>query len=49
MDERKKTPVEEVREIRHRIAEECGNDIRRIKEHAKATMQALGLHTVSVI
>ena len=44
--EKQMTPVEEVRAIRHSIAEECGNDIRRIMEHAAVAMRELGLHTV---
>jgi len=34
--------IREVREIRHRIAESCGNDIRRIIEHANAEAVRLG-------
>ena len=41
------TPVEEVRAIRHRIAEECGNDIKRIMEHASQAVRSMGLSTVS--
>ena len=35
--------IEEVRAIRHQIAAECGNDLRKITEHAKeATHRFLG-------
>jgi len=37
------TPVEEVRAVRHRIAEECEHDIRKIMEHAANAMRAMKL------
>jgi len=37
------TPVEEVRAVRHRIAEECGHDIRKIMEHAANAMRTMKL------
>jgi len=40
------TPVEEVRAVRHRIAEECGHDIRKIMEHAANAMRSMKLTTV---
>ena len=32
--------VAEVRRIRHKIAEQCGNDIQKIIEHARKSAQA---------
>jgi len=32
--------IREVREIRHQIAESCGNDIRKIIEHANKAYEA---------
>ena len=34
--------IDEVRAVRHRIAEECGNDIMKIIEHAAASAAELG-------
>ena len=38
-----KNPVEEIRATRHRIAEDCGNDLHKIMEHAAETMRKMGL------
>ena len=41
--------IEEVRAIRHQIAEECGNDLRKITAHAKeVTRRFLGPAKLSV-
>lgn len=37
------SPVDEIRATRHRIAEECGNDLRKIMEHAAESMRKMGL------
>ena len=42
-----KTPVQEVREIRHRIAKKCGNDIARIMAYAAQVVAASGIKTVA--
>lgn len=41
--------VDEVRAIRHQIAAECGNDLRKITEHAKeVTRRFLGQAKLAV-
>ena len=41
--------IDEVRSIRRQIAEECGNDLRKITEHAKeVTRRFLGQSKLSV-
>lgn len=40
--------IQEVRAVRRKIAEECGNDIQKIIEHSEATMQRYGFKTVAV-
>ena len=42
--------IDEVRAIRRQIAEECGNDLRKITEHAKeVTRRFLGQPKPSVV
>lgn len=42
--------IDEVRAIRRQIAEECGNDLRKITEHAKeATRRFLGQSKLSAV
>ena len=42
--------IDEVRAIRRQIAEECGNDLRKITEHAKeVTRPFLGQPKLSVV
>lgn len=43
-----KSIIQEVREIRRQIAEQCGNDVRKITEHALEVAQRLGFTTVRV-
>jgi len=48
MDE-KKSIIQEVREARRQIAEQCGNDLRKITEHALEVAHRLGFTTVRVV
>lgn len=40
---KEKSPVEEIRATRHRIAVECGNDLHKIMEHAAEAVKKMGL------
>ena len=41
-------PTDEIRAIKHRLAAECGNDIRRIAEQARRRQRESGRQVVTV-
>ena len=41
--------IDEVRSVRHLIAEECGNDLEKIARHAQEAADRLGFKSADVI